>query len=88
MGGGGSGESGKKYVFGGANAPMPPPVAPQLAKVITSYRSIWITLLLLGTSAPFVLYCDWVDRGSRQIKRDPVDLVMDDYDITLYAGEF
>ena len=43
----------------------------------------WITLLLLCTKAPLVLCCDWFDRGSRQVKGDPVDLVMDDYDITL-----
>ena len=40
-------------------------------------------LLLLCTSAALVLCCDQFDRGSRQVKRDPVDLVMEDYDITL-----
>ena len=41
-------------------------------------------LLLLCTSAPLVLCCDRFDRGSRQAKRDPVDLVTQDYDITLH----
>ena len=45
--------------------------------------SNWITLLLLCTSAPLVLCCDWFDRGSRQVKRDPADLVTEDYDLTL-----
>ena len=53
------------------------------SEVITSYSSTWITLLLLCTSAALVLCCDqfdqWFDRCSRQVKRDPVDLV----DITL-----
>ena len=40
-------------------------------------------LLLLCTSAPLVLCCDWFDHGSRWIKRDPVDLVIEDYDIPL-----
>ena len=53
------------------------------SEVITSYNSNWITLLSLCTSAALVLYCDWFDRGSRQVKRDPVDLVTGDYDITL-----
>ena len=56
----------------------------QLAsEVIMSYSSNWIMLLLLCTSAPLVLCCDRFDRGSRQVKRDPVDLVTEDYDITL-----
>ena len=32
---------------------------------------------------PLVLCCDWFDRGSSQVKRDPVDLVTDDYDVSL-----
>ena len=51
--------------------------------MITSYDSYWIKLLLLCTSAPLVLCCDRFDRGSREVKRDPVDLVTEDYDITL-----
>ena len=49
--------------------------------VFTSYS---ITLLLLCSSAPLVLCCDRFDRGSREVKHDPVDLVMEDYDITLH----
>ena len=33
--------------------------------------------------APLILCCDQFDGGSRQVKRDPVDLVMEDYVITL-----
>ena len=40
-------------------------------------------LLLLCTSAPLVLCCDWFNRGSRQVKHEPVDLVMEDYDVSL-----
>ena len=50
---------------------------------LKSYSSNWIMLLLPFTSAPLVLRCDRFDCGSRQIKRDPVDLVKVDYDITL-----
>ena len=39
--------------------------------------------MLLCTSAPLVLCCDWFDRGSKQVKREPVDLVMEDYDVSL-----
>ena len=46
-----------------------------------SYSSNWITLLLLCTSAPLVLCCDRFDHGSRQVKRDLVNLVTEDYDI-------
>ena len=41
------------------------------------------TRLLLRTSAPLVLCYDQFDRGSRQVKRDLVDLVTEDYDIAL-----
>ena len=40
---------------------------------MTSYSRNWFTLLLLCTSAPLVSCCDWFDRGSRQVKREPVD---------------
>ena len=53
------------------------------SEVTTSYSSNWITLLLLCTSAPLVLCCNRFDHGSRQVKRDSVDLVTEDYDITL-----
>ena len=46
------------------------------SKVFTSCNSNWIMLLL-------VLCYDRFDHGSRQVKRDPVGLVMEDYDITL-----
>ena len=52
---------------------------------MTSYSSNWFTLLLLHvcTSTPLVLCCDQFDRGSRQVKQEPIDLVTDDYDVTL-----
>ena len=34
-------------------------------------------------SAQLVLCCDRFDRGSRQVKRDQVDLLTVDYDMTL-----
>ena len=40
-------------------------------------------LLLLSTSALLVLCCDRFDSGSRQVKCDPVDLVKENYDITI-----
>ena len=52
--------------------------------MINSFSSNWFTLLLLCTSAPLVLYCDRFDRGSRQVKREPVDLLMEDYDVSLF----
>ena len=52
--------------------------------MINSFSSNWFTLLLLCTSAPLVLYCDRFDRGSRQVKSEPVDLLMEDYDISLF----
>ena len=52
-------------------------------KVMMSYSSKWFKLLLLCTSAPLVLCCDQFDCGSRQVKREPVDLVMEDYDVSL-----
>ena len=36
--------------------------------------------------APLVLCCDQFDRGSRQVKRDPVNLVTGDYDNTSLAN--
>ena len=52
-------------------------------QLINSFSSNWFTLLLLCTSAPLVLYCDRFDRGSRQVKREPVDMVTEDYDVSL-----
>ena len=52
-------------------------------KVITSYSSHWFMQLLLCASAPLVLCCDQFDRGSKQVKRESVDLVRDDYDVSL-----
>ena len=46
-----------------------------------SYSSNWLMQLLLFTSAPLVLCCDRLDCGSRQVKREPADLVMEDYDV-------
>ena len=34
------------------------------------------------TRAPLVLCCEQFDRGSRQVKCDPVDVVTEDYGIT------
>ena len=56
---------------------------PFASKVITSYSSNWIMLLLLCTSAPLVLCCDQFDHGSRQVKGDPVDLLTVNYDINV-----
>ena len=36
------------------------------------------------TSVPLVLRSDGFDRGSRQVKGEPVDLVMEDFDVSLY----
>ena len=52
-------------------------------QLINSFSSNWFTLLLLCTSAPLVLYCDRFDRGSRQVKREPVDMVTENYDVSL-----
>ena len=52
-------------------------------KVMTSYSSDWFTLLLLCASAPLDLCCDQFDRDSGQVKREPVDLVTVDYDVSL-----
>ena len=45
--------------------------------------TVWFTLLLLCTSAPLVLCCDQFSCGLRQVKLKPVDLVMEDYDVSL-----
>ena len=45
--------------------------------------SNWFTLLLLYNSAPLVLCCDRFDHGSSQVKREPVELVTEDYDVSL-----
>ena len=50
---------------------------------VGAYSSNWFTLLLLCTSASLVLCCDQFDRGSREVKREPVDLVTEDYDVPL-----
>ena len=52
-------------------------------QLINSFSSNWFALLLLCTSASLVLYCDRFDRGSKQVKREPVDLLMEDYDVSL-----
>ena len=49
---------------------------------IIQYSS-WFTLLLLCTGAPSVLCGDRFNHGSRQVKREPVDLATEDYDISL-----
>ena len=33
------------------------------------------------------VYCDQFDRGSRQVKREPVDMVTEDYDVLLFVNE-
>ena len=40
-------------------------------------------LLLLCTSAALDLCCDRFDHGLRQVKHEPVDLVTEDYDVSL-----
>ena len=52
-------------------------------QLINSFSSNCFTLLLLCTSGPLVLYCGQFDRGSRQVNREPVDLVTEDYDVSL-----
>ena len=39
-------------------------------QLINSCSGNWFTLLLLCTSAQLVLYCNRIDRGSRQVKRE------------------
>ena len=41
-------------------------------------------LMLPCTSVQLVLCCDQFDHGSRHEKHDPVDLVIVDYDATLW----
>ena len=53
------------------------------SEVITSFNSTGSRKLLPCTSVPLALCCDRVNHGSRQVKRDPVDLVTEDYDLTL-----
>ena len=55
----------------------------KFANKVTSYSSNWITLLLLCTSAPLVLCCDRFDRCSTRVKHEPVDLIKEDYDVSL-----
>ena len=52
-------------------------------KVMTPYVSNCFTLLLLCTSTPLVLCCDRIDRGSRQVKREPVDMVTGNFNVSL-----
>ena len=52
-------------------------------KVMTSYSSNWFMLLLVCPSDPLLLCGDQFDRGSRQVKREPVDLATEDYDVSL-----
>ena len=52
-------------------------------EVMMTYSSNWFTPLLLCTSASLVSCCNQFDRGSRQVKHEPVDLVMEDYDVSL-----
>ena len=52
-------------------------------QLINSFSSNWFTVLLQCTSAPVVLYCDRFDRGSKQVKREPVDPLMEDCDVSL-----
>ena len=48
-----------------------------------SYSNNWFTLLLPCTSPPLFLCCDRFDGDSRKVKREPVDLVTEDYDVSL-----
>ena len=48
-----------------------------------SYSSNWFTLLLLFTSALLVLCCDPFNRGSIKVKHEPVNLVIEDYIVSL-----
>ena len=43
----------------------------------------WQSDDIIKFSAPLVLCCDQFDRGSRQVKCEPVDLVTEDYDVSL-----
>ena len=52
-------------------------------KVMISYSSNWFTLLLLCISGLLVLCGGQFDHGSRQVKREPVDPAMEDYDVSL-----
>ena len=47
----------------------------------TIHQSSGYAILYHDNVTLLVQFCDWFD--SRQIKQDPVDLVMKDYDITL-----
>ena len=42
-----------------------------------------ISMVSVWTSGPWVFCCDLFDRGSRQVKCDPVNRVRKNYDITL-----
>ena len=47
-------------------------------------KSNWFTLLLICTSASLGLCGDRFNRGSRKVKREPVDLATEDYDESLF----
>ena len=56
------------------------------SEVMTSSSIVkWIMPQLLCSSSPLVFCCDQFDPGSRQVKHDPVDLVTEGYDITLFV---
>ena len=43
----------------------------------------YVMQIMLCNNAPLVLCCDRFDHGSRQVKHDLVEMVMEDYDIAL-----
>ena len=51
---------------------------------MTSYSSNWFTLLFLCPSAPLILCGDRFDCGSRQVKCEPVDLAVENFDVLLW----
>ena len=53
------------------------------SEVMMSYSSNWFTLLMLCPTVPLVSCGDRFDCGSRQVKPQPVDLAMEDYDVSL-----
>ena len=50
--------------------------------VILSYNNL-VNTSVTCTGASLVLHCDQFDHDLRQLKLDPVDLVVENYDITL-----
>ena len=51
-------------------------------EVMMLYSSNWFMLFLLCTTVPLVLCGDRFDCGSKQVKPEPVDLAMEDYDVS------